>query len=93
VVSDTATHDRSDHRVQSRAVTSAGEDPEAHRATLPDSLSRTARYDAIVLAINGFLEWFFLGLLSFLVVAVTVFGLFMGIQLFRNPGRAPKARR
>jgi hypothetical protein len=47
----------------------------------------------IVLAISGFLEWFFLGLLSFLVVAVTVFGVFMGIQLFRNPGRAPRARR
>jgi uncharacterized membrane protein len=45
-----------------------------------------------VLAINGFLEWFFLGLLSFLVVAVTVFGLFMGIQLFRNPGRTPRPR-
>ena len=40
-----------------------------------------------MLAINGFLEWFFLGLLTFLVVAVTAFGLYMGIQLFRNPGR------
>ena len=45
-----------------------------------------------MLAINGFLEWFFLGLLSFLVVAVTLFGLFMAIQLFRNPGRSPRPR-
>ena len=43
-----------------------------------------------MLAINGFLEWFFLGLLSFLVVAVTLFGLYMAIQLFRNPGRSPR---
>jgi hypothetical protein len=46
-----------------------------------------------VLAISGFLEWFFLGLLSFLVLAVTAFGLYMGIQLFRNPGRTPRVRR
>jgi len=46
-----------------------------------------------VLAINGFLEWFFLGLLTFLVGAVSVFGLFMAIQLFRNPGRTPRRRR
>ena len=44
-----------------------------------------------MLAINGFLEWFFLVLLTFLVAAVTVFGLFVAIQFFRNPGR--KARR
>ena len=46
-----------------------------------------------MLAINGFLEWFFIGLLSLLVVAVTLFGLFMAIQFFRNPGRAPRPRR
>jgi hypothetical protein len=46
-----------------------------------------------VLAINGFLEWFFLGLLSFLVGAVTLFGLYMAIQFFRNPGRSPRAPR
>jgi hypothetical protein len=45
-----------------------------------------------VLAITGFLEWFFLGLLTLLVVAVTFFGLFMAIQFFRNPGRAPRPR-
>ena len=45
-----------------------------------------------MLAINGFLEWFFIGLLSFLVVAVTLFGLFAAIQFFRNPGRAPRRR-
>ncbi|HEX5938015.1 MAG TPA: hypothetical protein VFZ75_10055 [Actinomycetota bacterium] len=46
-----------------------------------------------MLAINGFLEWFFLGLLTLLVVVVTFFGLFMAIQFFRNPGRPRKTRR
>jgi hypothetical protein len=46
-----------------------------------------------MLAINGFLEWFFLGLLTFLVGAVSLFGLFMAIQFFRNPGRGARARR
>jgi hypothetical protein len=46
-----------------------------------------------VLAISGFLEWFFLGLLTFLVGAVSLFGLYMAIQLFRNPGRSPRPRR
>ena len=46
-----------------------------------------------MLAINGFLEWFFLGLLSFLVGAVSLFGLYMAMQLFRNPGRSPRPRR
>jgi hypothetical protein len=46
-----------------------------------------------VLAINGFLEWFFLGLLSFLVGAVSLLGLYMALQLFRSPGRSPRPRR
>jgi hypothetical protein len=46
-----------------------------------------------MLAISGFLEWFFLGLLMLLVVIVSVFGLFVAIQFFRNPGRAPRPRR
>ena len=46
-----------------------------------------------MLAINGFLEWFFLGLLTLLVGAVSLFGLFMAAQFFRNPGRAPRTRR
>jgi hypothetical protein len=46
-----------------------------------------------MLAINGFLEWFFLSLLMLLVVIVSVFGLFVAIQFFRNPGRAPRPRR
>ena len=46
-----------------------------------------------MLAINGFLEWFFLGLLMLLVVIVSVFGLFVAIQFFRNPGRAARPRR
>jgi hypothetical protein len=48
---------------------------------------------AAVLAVNGFLEWFFLGLLTLLVAAVGVFGLFVAIQFFRNPGRSGRARR
>jgi hypothetical protein len=40
-----------------------------------------------VLAIHGFLEWFFVGMLTFLVLAVGAFALFVGVQLFRNPGR------
>ena len=43
-----------------------------------------------MLAINGFLEWFFLGLLSLLVVVVTFFFVFMAIQFFRNPKRASR---
>jgi hypothetical protein len=92
VGSDASPNHPPDHRVQSRAITPAGEDPEAHGATLPNGFRTPAGYDASVLAINGFLEWFFLGLLSFLVVAVTVFGVFMGIQLFRSPGRSPRPR-
>jgi hypothetical protein len=46
-----------------------------------------------VLAISGFLEWFFLGLLTFLVAAVSLFGLYMAIQLFRNPSRSPRPPR
>jgi hypothetical protein len=47
---------------------------------------------SVMLAINGFLEWFFIGLLSLLVVAVSLFGLFTAIQFFRNPGRSPRSR-
>lgn len=47
---------------------------------------------SVMLAINGFLEWFFIALLTLLVVAVSVFGLFVAIQFFRNPGRAPRPR-
>jgi hypothetical protein len=46
-----------------------------------------------VLAINGFLEWFFIGLLALLVAAVTIFGVFMAVQFFRNPGRPRRTRR
>ncbi len=35
----------------------------------------------------GFLEFFFVGLLVFLVVVVSVFALFMVVQQFRNPAR------
>lgn len=45
-----------------------------------------------MLAINGFLEWFFIALLTLLVGAVSLFGLFVAIQFFRNPGRAPRPR-
>jgi hypothetical protein len=45
-----------------------------------------------MLAINGFLEWFFIALLTLLVAAVSLFGLFVEIQFFRNPGGAPRPR-
>jgi hypothetical protein len=45
-----------------------------------------------VLAIQGFLEWFFVGMLAFLVVAVGAFALFVGVQLFRNPARGTRAK-
>jgi hypothetical protein len=46
-----------------------------------------------MLAISGFLEWFFLGLLTLLVGAVSLFGLFAALQFFRNPGRPIRPRR
>ena len=45
-----------------------------------------------MLAIHGFLEWFFAGMLSVLVIAVGVFALFVAVQLFRNPGRQSRTR-
>jgi hypothetical protein len=53
-------------------------------------------FDMGVLAIQGFLEWFFAGLLALLVGIVGLFGLYVGLQLFRNPGRGsglPGSRR
>ena len=46
-----------------------------------------------MVAISGFLEWFFLGLLTLLVGAVSLFGLYAALQLFRNPGRPARPRR
>ena len=46
-----------------------------------------------MLGISGFLEWFFIGLLTLLVAAVSVFGLFAALQLFRNPSRPARPRR
>jgi hypothetical protein len=40
-----------------------------------------------MLAIQGFLEWFFAGLLAVLVAAVGLFALYLFAQLFRNPAR------
>jgi hypothetical protein len=40
-----------------------------------------------VLAIQGFLEYFFLGLLILLLGAVGLFAVFLALQLIRNPGR------
>ena len=45
-----------------------------------------------MLAISGFLEWFFAGLLTVLVGVVGLFALFLFVQLFRNPGRTPRSR-
>jgi hypothetical protein len=38
----------------------------------------------------GFLEWFFAGLLAFLVGVVGLFFLYLVAQLFLNPGRRPR---
>ena len=43
-------------------------------------------------AVVAYLLWFFLGLLSLLVVAVSIAGLYMALQLFRTPGRSPRPR-
>ncbi len=40
----------------------------------------------------GFLEWFFAGMLTFLVLAVSGFALYVSVQLFRNPSRRPRTR-
>jgi hypothetical protein len=47
---------------------------------------------SFVVAIQGFLEWFFAILLTMLVGAVGLFALFMFVQFFRNPGRQPRSR-
>lgn len=46
-----------------------------------------------LLAIQGFLEWFFVGLLVALVGVVGLFFLYLVAQLLRNPGRPPRRRR
>jgi hypothetical protein len=46
----------------------------------------------VVLAISGFLEWFFAALLASLVGIVGLFAIFVFVQLFRNPGRTPRSR-
>ncbi|MEX0754081.1 MAG: hypothetical protein WD206_04985 [Actinomycetota bacterium] len=45
-----------------------------------------------ILAISGFLEWFFAILLVGLVGAAGLFGVFIVIQLFRNPARGGRRR-
>jgi hypothetical protein len=45
-----------------------------------------------VLAIHGFLEFFFAGLLVTLLGAVGLFAIFLAVQLIRNPGRGSRAR-
>ena len=42
--------------------------------------------------IHGFLQWFFVGLLLFLVAVVGLFFLFVAGQLIRNPGRGERRR-
>jgi hypothetical protein len=61
--------------------------------------ARRLRYDGRVGVIaellphpHGFLEFFFLGMLLSLLVAVGLFALFVVGQLFRNPGRKPRHR-
>lgn len=43
-----------------------------------------------MLAAWGLLEWFFAGLLAFLVGLVGLFFLFLIVQLFLNPSRHPR---
>lgn len=45
-----------------------------------------------LVAIQGFLEWFFAGLLGFLVLVVTGFAAYVARQLTRNPGRGSGTR-
>jgi hypothetical protein len=45
-----------------------------------------------MLAIHGFLEWFFAGMLASLVGVVGLFSLFVFVQMFRNPGRTGNRR-
>ena len=40
----------------------------------------------------GFLEWFFVSMLTFLVLAVGGFALYVATQLFRNPSRRSRTR-
>ena len=40
----------------------------------------------------GFLEWFFASMLTFLVLAVSGFALYVAVQLFRNPSRRPRTK-
>ena len=40
----------------------------------------------------GFLEWFFASMLTFLVLAVSGFALYVSVQLFRNPSRRTRPR-
>jgi hypothetical protein len=47
----------------------------------------------MLLAISGFLEWFFVLLLVALVGATGLFALFVAAQLFRNPARRDPSRR
>ena len=46
----------------------------------------------VVLAIQGFLEWFFVGMLVSLLGVVGLFSLYAASQLVRNPGRSPRRR-
>jgi hypothetical protein len=45
-----------------------------------------------IIAIQGFLEWFFAGLLGFLVLVVSAFAGYVALQLVRNPGRGSRTR-
>lgn len=56
----------------------------------PASRPRRVRYSGNVLAAWGLLEWFFAGLLAFLVGLVGLFFLFLIVQLFLNPSRHPR---
>ena len=44
-------------------------------------------------AIQGLLEWGFIAVLAGLVFLVSVFALYLLVQVIRNPGRDPDRRR
>jgi hypothetical protein len=45
-----------------------------------------------LLAIQGFLEWFFVGMLVSLLGVVGLFSLYAASQVLRNPGRSARRR-
>ncbi len=60
--------------------------------SIPAVHELVASFVSSVLAISGFLEWFFAVALVGLVGAAGLFGVFVVVQLFRNPSRGARPR-